>query len=220
MTTITTAPLALTDISHSYGEVEVLSRVHIALAPGELVALLGPSGSGKTTLLAIGGGLLSPTEGHVRIAGEPVRDQHSLARQVAYVLQGATLIPYLTVEENLLVRRVVAGNRITATDRTSAAHLLNTLGLSAKRSRYPDKLSGGERQRTCVAQALFAGASVLLADEPTASLDRARGRAVTKLLADHAHNTGAAVLIATHDERALDLADRTLHIEDGHLHPN
>lgn len=217
--TLTAAPLALRDVHHSYGEVEVLHGIDLTLDGGELVALLGPSGSGKTTLLAVAGGLLRPTSGEVTVLGEPMagRRLDEIARQVAYILQAGSLIPYLTVEENLLARRVVTGHRPTARDRDDAHRLLDAVDLDAKAGRYPDKLSGGERQRACVAQALFTGAPVLLADEPTASLDRARGRAVMELLAAHAHDTGAAVLVATHDERSLDLVDRTLSIEDGLL---
>lgn len=216
-----TALLTLAGVSHSYGEVEVLSQIDIALDPGRLVALLGPSGSGKTTLLAVCGGLLRPTSGEVRAGGTRLagRDRHKVARQVAYVLQGAALIPYLTVEENLLVRTVVAGGRIRNADRARAAHLLEAVDLADKGGRYPAKLSGGERQRACVAQALFTRAAVLLADEPTASLDRARGRAVMELLADYAHDADAAVLVATHDERALDLTDHVITIEDGRIRP-
>ncbi|MGY0230966.1 ABC transporter ATP-binding protein [Longispora urticae] len=198
--------LALTAITHAYGDVEVLHGVDLTVPAGELVALLGPSGSGKTTLLAIAGGLLSPTSGTVSAPGRP-----------AFVLQGGALIPYLTVAENLLVRRVVAGARITAADRSRAAEILDAVDLGKLADRHPAQLSGGEKQRTCVAQALFTGAPVLLADEPTSALDRERGRAVMELLRRQAHDEGAAVLIATHDERSLDLVDRVERIDDGAL---
>ncbi|WP_067823063.1 ABC transporter ATP-binding protein [Actinomadura kijaniata] len=212
------APLVLRGVRHSYGEAEVLHGIDLTLRGGEAVALLGPSGSGKTTLLAVAGGLLRPTSGEVTVLGTPLTGRRDeAARRVAYVLQAGSLIPYLTVEENLLVRRVVTGRRPTPADRAEARCLLEAVDLAAKAGRYPDRLSGGERQRACVAQALFTRAPVLLADEPTASLDRARGRAVTELLTAHARDTGAAVLLATHDERALDLTDRTVSIEDGLL---
>ncbi|MFC4911710.1 ABC transporter ATP-binding protein [Actinomadura gamaensis] len=216
-----TAPLDLRDVHHAYGGVEVLHGIDLVLKPGEVTALLGPSGSGKTTLLAVAGGLLRPTSGRVRVLGEDIAGLRldRVARRVAFVLQAGSLIPYLTVEENLLARRVVAGYKITRADRARAAGLLAAVDLAAKARRHPDRLSGGERQRACVAQALYTGAPVLLADEPTASLDRVRGRAVMRLLAEHARETGASVLVATHDERALDLVDRTLTIEDGRLLP-
>ncbi|MQY07793.1 ABC transporter ATP-binding protein [Actinomadura macrotermitis] len=216
---LATAPLALRGVRHSYGDAEVLHGVDLTLDRGELVALLGPSGSGKTTLLAVAGGLLKPTAGEVSLLGADMTGQRldRIARQVAYILQAGALIPYLTVQENLIARRVVTGHRPTAADQRDAARLLAAVDLAGKAGRYPDRLSGGERQRACVAQALYTGAPVLLADEPTASLDRARGRAVMELLAAHARDTGAAVLVATHDERSLDLAGRTLAIEDGVL---
>ncbi|MBO2453258.1 ABC transporter ATP-binding protein [Actinomadura barringtoniae] len=212
-TSVQTEPLTLRRVHHAYNNVEVLHGIDLTLNNNELVALLGPSGSGKTTLLAIAGGLLRPTSGEVSILGAPpARD---IARKVAYILQAGSLIPYLTVAENLHARRIVAGLK---PDRARAAELLEAVDLAPKADRHPDKLSGGERQRACVAQALYTGAPVLLADEPTASLDRSRGRAVMTLLAAHAHDTGAAVLVATHDERSLDLADQTLSMEDGVLH--
>jgi len=212
---VQTQPLVLQGVHHSYNEAEVLHGIDLTLHKGELAALLGPSGSGKTTLLAIAGGLLRPTSGEVSILGTPMTGRLTeIARKVAYILQAGSLIPYLTVAENLHARRIVAGLK---PDRARAAELLEAVDLTRKAGRYPDKLSGGERQRACVAQALYTGAPVLLADEPTASLDRSRGRAVMTLLAAHAHDTGAAVLVATHDERSLDLTDRTLSIEDGLL---
>lgn len=198
--------LACEHLSVRRGGREVLHDVSIEVRAGELVALLGPSGSGKTTLLAIAGGLLTPKNGTVRATGD-----------TAYVLQASALIGFLTVRDNLLVRDITAGKRTTNADRNRADELLKAVDLTAKADRYPAQLSGGERQRTAVAAALYTRAPVILADEPTAALDRDRGRAVMQLLAGHAHERGAAVLVCTHDERALDLADRVLTIEDGRL---
>lgn len=215
------APLALVDVRHRYGEVEVLHGIDLAVAAGELVAVVGPSGSGKTTLLATAGGLLAPSSGSVRITGRDLYPggevDEEVRRATAFVLQAASTIPFLTVEEHLFVRTVIDGGRVGADERLRAADLLGAVDLAAKARRFPADLSGGERQRVCVAQALATGAPILLADEPTASLDRARGRDVMALLADHAHDRGAAVLVSTHDERALDLADRVVTVEDGRL---
>jgi putative ABC transport system ATP-binding protein len=139
------------------------------------------------------------------------------AADTAYVLQASSLIGFLTVVDNLLVRDITAGRRTTSEDRERAYSLLEAVDLAAKADRYPAQLSGGERQRAAVAAALYTRAPVILADEPTAALDRERGRAVMALLAVHAHERNAAVLVCTHDERALDLADRVLRIEDGRL---
>ncbi|MFN8041653.1 MAG: ABC transporter ATP-binding protein [Acidimicrobiales bacterium] len=214
--------LALEDVTVRRGEVDVLRGVDLSLPAGRLVALLGPSGSGKTTMLAVAGGLLAPTAGTVRLLGDPLHRSSGdvdvdVARRAAFVLQAASTVPFLTAEEHLVLHRIVAGDRAGADDRARAAELLAAVDLADRGDRYPDQLSGGERQRLCVAQALATGAPVVLADEPTASLDRARGRAVVELLADHAHGNGATVLVATHDERALDLVDAVVRIEDGTL---
>ena len=221
MTAILHNTAALRGIRHGYGDVEVLHGVDLDLAAGELVALLGPSGSGKTTLLAIAGGLLTPTAGTVHVNESPLyvdgRVDRAVAGDTAYVLQASALIGFLTVLDNLLVRDITAGRRTTQADRARAVELLAAVDLAGKAGRYPAQLSGGERQRAAVAAALYTQAPVVLADEPTAALDRERGRAVMELLAEHAHQHNAAVLVCTHDERALDLADRTLRIEDGRL---
>ncbi|MFI9383318.1 ABC transporter ATP-binding protein [Kutzneria sp. NPDC052558] len=212
---------ALHDIRHGYGDVNVLHGVDLELMAGELVALLGPSGSGKTTLLAIAGGLLTPTAGTVRINEAPLyvhgKVDRKAAADTAYILQASSLIGFLTVMDNLLVRDITAGKRTSSADRKRARELLDAVDLAPKAGRYPAQLSGGERQRAAVAAALYTQAPVILADEPTAALDRERGRAVMALLAEHAHRREAAVLACTHDERALDLADRVLRIEDGRI---
>jgi len=208
----------LHDIRHGYGDVEVLHGIDLDLPAGQLVALLGPSGSGKTTLLAIAGGLLTPTAGTVHINESPLyvngKVDRKAAGDTAYVLQASALIGFLTVMDNLLVRDITTGRK---PDRKRAEKLLDAVDLASKADRYPAQLSGGERQRAAVAAALYTQAPVVLADEPTAALDRERGRAVMELLAAHAHDRDAAVLVVTHDERALDLADRVVCIEDGRL---
>jgi putative ABC transport system ATP-binding protein len=220
-TSTTAAALSLRGIHHTYGTTEVLHGIDLQLAPGALAALVGPSGSGKTTLLAIAGGLLRPTSGDVLLTGDELypRDRTDLrvARRAAFILQASSTIGFLTVEDNLFKRLIVTGRRVGSAERERARRLLAAVGLGDKAGRFPSSLSGGERQRVCVAEALFTGAPVILADEPTAALDRARGREVMELLAEHAHATHAGVIVSTHDERCLDLADRIITIEDGRL---
>jgi len=211
--------LNLSAVHQSYGDVEILHGVDVRAQPGEIIALLGPSGSGKTTLLAIAGGLLRPTSGTSQILGDDIYDNKGaridIARRAAYILQASSTIPFLTVEDNLLVRLIVRDEGVSKSDRSRAQDLLGLLDLDDKRHRFPNELSGGERQRVCIAAALYTRSPLILADEPTASLDRNRGRAVMELLAEHAHSQGCAVIAATHDERSLDLADRVISIEDG-----
>ena len=212
------------DIIHVYGQGagrrRVLQGISLALKGGELTLLMGPSGSGKTTLLSILGCILTPTKGTVYVAGEPVTqmsaEQLSLFRRrhIGYVFQSYHLFPTLTAEENIRialdVRDVKGSDAVVAAQKT-----LQTVGLLHKARSFPANLSGGEQQRVAVARALVAGPSVILADEPTASLDSKNGMAVMELLKHLALEPSRAVLAVTHDPRTVPFADRVLHIEDG-----
>jgi len=212
------------DIIHVYGQGagrrRVLQGISFALKAGELTLLMGPSGSGKTTVLSILGCILTPTRGTVYIAGEPVTrmsaEQLSLFRRrhIGYVFQSYHLFPTLTAEENIRialdVRDVKRSDAVVAAQRA-----LQTVGLLHKARSFPSNLSGGEQQRVAVARALVARPSVILADEPTASLDGKNGMAVMELLKQLAVEPSRAVLAVTHDPRTVPFADRVLHIEDG-----
>ncbi|OWA37922.1 hemin ABC transporter ATP-binding protein [Saccharibacillus sp. O16] len=220
------AKLVLNGVSHQYGDGEsmltVLDGLSCTVSAGELVAVVGPSGSGKSTFLSIAGALLTPSSGEVQIGGRSLAGLHAreLAdlrlHEIGFIFQGANLLPYLKVEEQL---RFVA--KLGRADKQQAARradeLLERLGLTARRRHYPDKLSGGERQRVAVARALMNDPSVILADEPTASLDADRGRDVTRLLAERVKAEGKAGVIVTHDERILPYCDRVLRLENGQL---
>lgn len=220
------AKLRLSGVSHQYGDGEsvlnVLDGLSCTVSAGELVAVVGPSGSGKSTFLSIAGALLTPSSGEVEIGGRSLAglNERQLAdlrlHEIGFIFQGANLLPYLKVEEQL---RFVA--KLGRADKQQAAHradeLLERLGLTARRRHYPDKLSGGERQRVAVARALMNDPSVILADEPTASLDADRGRDVTRLLAERVKAEGKAGVIVTHDERILPYCDRVLRLEAGRL---
>jgi ABC-type lipoprotein export system ATPase subunit len=208
-------------LSRGYGAVTALSDVDVTLASGEIVALAGPSGSGKTTLLGILGGLDEPTAGKVLIDGQDVYALRGAARaslrsaHVGFVFQTHNLLATLTAEENVVLA-VQHGGRKAVDPRAQAREALARLGLDAARGRLPRELSLGEQQRVAIARALAAGPPVLIADEPTASLDGASGRTVLDALVTAAAQ-GCGVLLASHDERCLAIAHRILHLLDGRL---
>lgn len=216
------AALSLDGVGHEIAGEHVLRDVSLRAAPGEVVAVVGPSGSGKTTLLAIAGGLLRPTTGAVLLgahdlATAPERQRARLrAREIGFVFQGANLAPFLTAERLLALNARLAG-RPAAEARADVRALLAAVDLTHRAGAHPGTLSGGERQRLAVAAALAKRPRVLLADEPTAALDSERGREVMELIRGLAREREATVLLSTHDERLLDLADRVLRLRDGRL---
>lgn len=202
--------------------VAALRDVWLSVAPGEVVLLDGPSGSGKTTLLAIAAGLLRADEGDVllaelRLVGAPaavVRRHRS--RAVGFVFQRASLMPGLSARENVLLMTALAGVPRAEAER-EATRLLEEVGLAHRAAHRPAEMSGGEEQRVAVARALVHRPALVLADEPTASLDGASGRLVAEQLRALAAARGAAVIIATHDPRLAPVATRRVHIADGRL---
>ena len=198
--------------------VHAVNGVDLALAPGEILALMGPSGSGKTTLLMVLGGLLHPSAGRVRVAGQEILGlskeklaQLRLAR-LGFIFQGYNLFPALTALEN-----VQLALELKARDLGEGPQLLERVGLGNRLGHYPRQLSGGEKQRVAIARALAGEPAILLADEPTAALDSANGRAVVRLLGDLAHDQGQAAVIVTHDARIGELSDRIVRLEDGRI---
>ncbi|HUG42187.1 MAG TPA: ABC transporter ATP-binding protein [Longimicrobiales bacterium] len=206
------------------GERVVFRDLWLRAGDGEIVVLLGPSGSGKTTLLNLVSGIDLPTAGDVRIDGVSLtrlrERERTLFRRdrIGFVFQFFNLIPTLTVEENLLLPLELSG-RESAADHARAWALLEHVGLGDRSKVYPDRLSGGEQQRVAVARALSHDPAVVLADEPTGNLDRETGRRVLELLESLARSAGKTVLIVTHSEEAVPLADRVLELRDGRLHP-
>lgn len=200
----------------------LLDAVDLAVAPGEVVALTGASGSGKSTLLAVAGLLRRPEAGEVVLAGTPTSGLGGRARTklrgrtVGVVYQSANLFPSLTAIEQLEVVAHVQG-RLDADARRRARGLLADLGLAERAGRLPHHLSGGERQRVGLARALMAEPRVLLADEPTASLDPRLADDVADLLAGQARNRDLATLVVTHDEAPLRHADRRIELDGGAL---
>ena len=194
------------DLGFSYGNGYLFRGVSLRLCPGEALAILGPSGSGKTTLLHLLAGLLSLQEGEVYWEGTPIRGlpEGVLARRrlrfMGLVFQHHFLFPELTALENVLAPGYLAGR----VDRALALGLLARLGLGERADFLPQRLSGGERQRVAVARALYLRPRLLLADEPTASLDRTQAREVLRLMRELAREVGAALLFSTHDEALVE----------------
>lgn len=219
--------LIMQNISKNYqdGEqvVEVLKNVSLEVKQGEFVAIVGPSGAGKSTFLSIAGALLTPTSGEITIGGQALSSLSSKAltrvrlEKVGFIFQGANLIPYLNVKDQLLVIAELAGHR-NSEAKQRATQLLEELGLSHRANQYPEKLSGGEKQRVAIARAMMNNPDVILADEPTASLDAERGYSVVQMIAQEVKCNNKAAIMVTHDERILDLVDRVVRIEDGQLH--
>jgi len=202
--------------------VRALQEVTLQVSEGELVVLDGPSGSGKTTLLALAGGLLTPDAGTVRLentdlAKLPAADRRRLrARRVGFVFQHGNLLSALTARQNVLLGGLLAGlDRDEC--RSAAEELFDRLAIGDLADRRPDSLSGGEEMRVAVARALVHSPALVLADEPSASLDGDSALAVAEALARLAGGRGSAVLVATHDARLLPFASRRIGLIDGRI---
>ncbi|UWE04981.1 ABC transporter ATP-binding protein [Laceyella sacchari] len=218
--------LAFEDVSKWYGTgnnaVHALDHVSFHVNEGEFVAIVGPSGSGKSTLLSIAGALLSPSAGRLILDGQDITNLSAKEMtkirldKIGFVFQTSNLVPFLTVRDQLLLVAEIAKKRGTEAAQR-ADELLAHLGLAHRRNHYPEQLSGGERQRVAIARAWMNSPELILADEPTASLDSKRGRQVVEMLADEVKSRRKAAIMVTHDERVLDLCDRVLTIKDGKL---
>lgn len=207
--------------SYDEGTITVLKGVSFEAAEGQTVALCGPSGCGKSTLLHLFGGLDEPDRGHVAVNDIEVNRHRDLLRllrhEVGFVFQLHNLIPDLTLEENCLIPAVAAG-----TDHRAALERLHQLteraGISQRLGHRIQKLSGGERQRTALCRALMNRPKILLADEPTGSLDEQTSATVFQLLLDVAATEGVTLLMATHDRGLAERCDRILEMRDGRIH--
>jgi len=222
--TPTSAGLELDDVFLTLGDgdatVTALDHVHLTVAPGELLAVVGPSGAGKSSLLAVAGALTRPSSGTVRIDGADVSSltgahQAALRRErIGFVFQSGNLLPALTALDQLRFALHVVGAKGRGRDPLT---LLEQVGMGHKADRRPHELSGGERQRVGIARALVTAPALLLVDEPTAALDRARSHEVVRLLAAETHEHGVATVMVTHDHDVLEHCDRVVQMEDGRL---
>ena len=205
---------------HGHLQVVALHETNFHLNAGEFVAIIGPSGSGKTTFLTTLGQLQHPSSGDILVKG---KDTHQLSekektalrfKEFGFILQTSNLIPFLTVKEQLdLIDRLDKGRSV----KEDRQKLFDLLDLDKVKNNYPKELSGGERQRAAIARALYNNPSIILADEPTASLDTQRAYQVTDMLATIAHEQGRGVVMITHDTRLLDKFDRIYTMNDGRL---
>jgi putative ABC transport system ATP-binding protein len=205
-------------------QVVALHDVSLSVGQGEFIAVVGPSGSGKSTFLSIAGALLQASEGEVTLNGKQIGDlkEKELSKirleEIGFILQTSNLVPYLNVLDQLLVIKKMSG-KVTKTDKETAKELLQHLGLESKMKKFPEHLSGGERQRTAIARALMNNPSIILADEPTASLDTQRAHEVVQLIAREVKSRNKAAIMVTHDERMLEYCDKVYRMEDGKLMP-
>ncbi|MBD9868784.1 ABC transporter ATP-binding protein [Enterococcus faecalis] len=216
--------LEMKNIYKKYGEkhteVIALKELSFAVQPGEFVAVIGPSGSGKSTFLTIAAGLQAPTSGEVIVGGQSLNKltkKQRLAQRfqkIGFILQSSNLVPFLTVEDQFHLTEKVDKSRKNS---ELKEQLLETLGLKELRNSYPRDLSGGERQRVAIACALYHEPDVILADEPTASLDTEKAFDVVQLLAKEAKEKDKGIIMVTHDERLLKYCDRVVRIRDGEL---
>ena len=217
------AVISVRDLKHSFGEGalrrEVLHGVSTEFHAGEIVILTGPSGSGKTTFLTLVGALRSVQEGTVRVEGVELgslgaAELARVRKRIGFVFQAHNLIDSLTARQNVQMA-FVGGDETPATSRERALEALADVGLEAHAGKLPRQLSGGQKQRVAIARALARKPRIILADEPTAALDGKTGREVVDLLQRRARQTGCTILLVTHDDRILDVADRIIRIEDG-----
>lgn len=212
-------------VKHYRSEAEVVRAVDgvsLTVEPGELVAIYGPSGSGKTTLLLIAGAMLAPDAGVVRVGGRVVSEladaEAALFRRdnVGFVFQSFHLANSATVTDNAAIKLLLAGVSLSDA-RRRVEPWLDRLGLGDRLTAVPGQLSAGQRQRVAIARALANDPKLLLADEPTGSLDADRGRDVLALIRDLARERGLPAVVATHDPQAMEFADHALVLRDGHL---
>lgn len=201
-------------------EVRAVDNISISILPGEFVALVGPSGSGKTTMLAVLAALLEPSQGEVRIDGIELSNMTEKQRvrfrreRIGFTFQSNNLVPYLTVRENVEFMLRLNG-KLDREGRQRTEELLVRLGMQDRMKNLPNQLSGGQRQRVAIARSLIHRPSVVLADEPTASLDTERAFQVVRLYADLIHEQNRAGIMVTHDLRMCRDVDKIIQIRDG-----
>lgn len=201
---------------------QILFDIDLEIYPGEIVILEGPSGSGKTTLLTLISGLRTFHEGSIKLFGTEIcnatqQDLVTLRRRIGYIFQHHNLLEFLTARRNVELMFELHPTIDEPSKRTRAEEMLAAVGLCDHMDFFPSQLSGGQRQRVAIARALVTNPGLILADEPTAALDKVTGRQIVELLQRIARSQSIPILMVTHDSRILDIADRIVRIEDGRL---
>jgi putative ABC transport system ATP-binding protein len=214
------------NLNHYFGEgnlrKQVLFDINLNIYGGEIVLMTGPSGSGKTTLLTLMGGLRSAQEGSLKIFGQELRDASKqqltkLRCDIGYIFQSHNLLTFLTAKQNVRMSLELHDRFLDQDIDAISNTMLQTVGLSERVDYYADNLSGGQKQRVAIARALVSHPKVVLADEPTAALDKKSGRDAVEIMQKLVKEQNCTILLVTHDNRIFDIADRIIHMEDGCL---
>lgn len=218
--------ITLTNLNHYFGSGEnkkhALVDITLEIFPGQIIIVTGPSGSGKTTLLTMLGGLRSAQEGSLIILGEELRGASkeflsNLRRNVGFIFQAHNLMMFLNARQNVRLSLELHHNYYNQNMDALACKMLEQVGLGDRVNYYPANLSGGQRQRVAIARALVSKPKIVLADEPTAALDKQSGRDVVNIMKQMATTEGTTIIMVTHDNKILDVADRVIIVDEGKL---
>ncbi|MET0959609.1 MAG: ABC transporter ATP-binding protein [Psychrobacillus psychrotolerans] len=218
------AVLELNNVKKSFGsghmKVDALKETNFSAEPGELIAVIGPSGSGKSTFLTVAGGLQTPTSGAILVNNKDLADLNEKQRskirlkEIGFILQASNLVPFLNVDNQMKLLDNVKKDNMSKEELNA---LYDNLGIKELRKKYPADLSGGERQRVAIAKALYSKPSILLADEPTASLDSEKAYEVMELLKKETTQNKTTTIVVTHDTRLIEYCDKVYEMTDGVL---
>jgi putative ABC transport system ATP-binding protein len=218
--------VAIQSLNHFLGQNQlrrqILFDISLEIKPQEIVILTGPSGAGKTTLLTLIGGLRAVQNGSLQLLGQELHNASSqqlvkIRREVGYIFQSHNLLSFLTARQNVQMALEASGHFSDRDAKAQSETILESVGLGRHLNHHPNQLSGGQKQRVAIARALVRHPRLILADEPTASLDSQTGREIIEIMSRLSKEHGCSILMVTHDNRILDIADRLIRIEDGRL---